>query len=98
MFEKRVGGSAYLSSSGTARGGPHLSGLSGVLSACHVEAALAGTCSGPHAARGAGQTRSDSNVGCLVPTTDGRWLIMPRYTEPEAEQALLLYKLKLNPP
>ena len=32
------------------------------------------------------------------PTTDGRWLIMPRYTEPEAEQALLLYKLKLNPP
>ena len=32
------------------------------------------------------------------PTTDGRWLIMPRYTEPEAEQALLLYKLKLNLP
>jgi hypothetical protein len=32
------------------------------------------------------------------PTTDGRWPIMPRFTEPEAEQALLLYKLKLNPP
>src|ERR1039457_5430883 len=67
MFEKRVGNSAYLSSSGTARRGPHLGCLSGVLSAGHAEAAPAGTCSGPHAARGAGQTRSDSNVGCLVP-------------------------------
>ena len=32
------------------------------------------------------------------PTTDGRWLVMPRYTEPEMEQALLLHKLKLNLP
>ncbi len=32
------------------------------------------------------------------PTTDGRWLIMPRYTEPGAEQALLLHKLKLQLP
>ncbi len=32
------------------------------------------------------------------PTTDGRWLVMPRYTEPEAEQKLLLHKLKLQLP
>jgi len=32
------------------------------------------------------------------PTTDGRWLVMPRYTEPEAEQRLLLHKLKLHLP
>jgi len=32
------------------------------------------------------------------PTTDGRWLVMPRYTEPEADQALLLHKLKLSLP
>ena len=32
------------------------------------------------------------------PTTDGRWLVMPRYTEPEAEQKLLLHKLKLHLP
>jgi len=32
------------------------------------------------------------------PTTDGRWLVMPRYTEPEADQALLLHKLKLRLP
>jgi len=34
----------------------------------------------------------------IVPTTDGRWLVMPRFTEPEAEQALLLHQLKLTLP
>jgi transposase len=29
------------------------------------------------------------------PTTDGRRLVMPRYTEPDAEQALVLHHLKL---
>jgi len=29
------------------------------------------------------------------PTTDGRWLVMPRYTEPNPEQALLLHQLNL---
>jgi transposase len=32
------------------------------------------------------------------PTTDGRRLVMPRYTEPEPEQALLLHHLKLALP
>jgi hypothetical protein len=30
---------------------------------------------------------------CLPPT-DGRWLIMPRYTQPEPEQMLLLHQLR----
>jgi hypothetical protein len=30
-----------------------------------------------------------------LPTTDGRFLVMPRYTEPEADLALLLHQLKL---
>jgi hypothetical protein len=34
---------------------------------------------------------------CL-PTTDGRWLIMPRYTQPEPEQSLLLHQLHLALP
>ena len=34
---------------------------------------------------------------CL-PTTDGRWLIMPRYTQPEAEQMLMLHQLHLPLP
>ena len=32
------------------------------------------------------------------PTTDGRWLVMPRHTEPEPDQALLLHQLKLTLP
>jgi len=32
------------------------------------------------------------------PTTDNRWLVMPRYTQPEADQAVLLHKLKLSLP
>jgi Transposase DDE domain len=34
---------------------------------------------------------------CL-PTTDGRWLIMPRYTQPEPDQSLLLHQLHLYLP
>jgi hypothetical protein len=34
---------------------------------------------------------------CL-PTTDGRWLIMPRYTQPAPEQMLLLHQLHLSLP
>ena len=33
-----------------------------------------------------------------LPTTDGRWLVMPRYTQPEPEQAILLHELKLHLP
>jgi hypothetical protein len=34
---------------------------------------------------------------CL-PTTDRRWLIMPRYTQPEPDQALMLHQLHLSLP
>lgn len=33
-----------------------------------------------------------------LPTTDGRRLIMPRYTQPEKEHLLLLEKLNLKLP
>ena len=33
-----------------------------------------------------------------LPTTDGRWLVMPRFTQPEADQAILLHKLRLELP
>lgn len=32
------------------------------------------------------------------PTSEGRWLVMPRYTQPEPEQQLLLNRLKLSLP
>ena len=37
-------------------------------------------------------------VDVCLPTSDGRWLVMPRYTEPEAEQQMLLEKLGLKLP
>jgi transposase len=37
-------------------------------------------------------------VDVCLPTSDGRWLIMPRHTEPEAEQLMLLEKLGLRLP
>ena len=33
-----------------------------------------------------------------LPTTDGRYLVMPRYTEPEADLAVLLHQLKITLP
>ncbi len=33
-----------------------------------------------------------------VPTTDGRWLVMSRYTQPEKAVALLLTRLKMKLP
>ena len=33
-----------------------------------------------------------------LPTTDGRWLVMPRFTQPDADQTILLHKLKLALP
>jgi len=37
-------------------------------------------------------------VDVCIPTSDGRWLIMPRHTEPEPEQLMLLEKLALTLP
>jgi len=37
-------------------------------------------------------------VDVCLPTSDGRWLIMPRHTEPEPEQLMLLEKLALTLP
>ena len=37
-------------------------------------------------------------VDVCIPTTDGRLLVMPRYIEPEADQQLVLDKLRLSLP
>jgi hypothetical protein len=37
-------------------------------------------------------------IDVSFPTTDGRLLVMARYTEPEPEQKILLHKLKLTLP
>ena len=37
-------------------------------------------------------------IDVWVPTTDGRWLILPRYTQPEKDTSMLLAKLRLDLP
>ena len=37
-------------------------------------------------------------VDVCIPTTDGRELVLPRYTQPEAEHRMLLEQLKLTLP
>ena len=37
-------------------------------------------------------------IDVWVPTVDGRWLIMPRYTQPEKDTARLLQKLRIELP
>ncbi len=44
------------------------------------------------------QLASIQMVDVCLPTSDGRWLVMPRHTEPEAEQLMLLEKLGLELP
>lgn len=37
-------------------------------------------------------------IAVHIPTADGRWLILPRYTQPEAEAKMILDRLKLELP
>jgi transposase len=37
-------------------------------------------------------------IDVCFPTIDGRWLIMPRYTQPDADTKLLLHKLQIDLP
>jgi len=44
------------------------------------------------------QLASIQMIDVCLPTSDGRWLIMPRHTQPETEQKMLLEKLGLSLP
>ena len=44
------------------------------------------------------QLASIQMLEVCLPTSDGRWLILPRHTEPEPEQKMLLEKLNLTLP
>ena len=47
---------------------------------------------------GAGQAVPCARARSRAPCADGRCLVMPRYTQPEPEQAILLHELKLHLP
>ena len=35
-------------------------------------------------------------VDVWIPMVDGRWLILPRYTQPETDTKMLLHKLQID--
>jgi len=37
-------------------------------------------------------------IDVCIPTTDGRWLILPRYTQPDTDTKMLLHKLRIDLP
>ncbi len=37
-------------------------------------------------------------IDVYIPTVDGRWLILPRYTQPDTETKMLLHKLRMDLP
>jgi hypothetical protein len=37
-------------------------------------------------------------IDVCIPTVDGRWLILPRYTQPDTDTKMLLHKLKIDLP
>lgn len=37
-------------------------------------------------------------IDAWIPTVDGRWMVLPRYTQPEKDLQLLLDKLRLRLP
>ena len=45
-----------------------------------------------------GKLASLQMLDVYLPTTDGRWLVLPRYTQSEPHQKLLLHHLKLSLP
>src|SRR5713226_2412056 len=67
MFEERSGHSTDLPSTGTSGRRAHLGCLPGLLSDGDAEASAAAPCSRIDTTSGAGETRRDSDVGCLVP-------------------------------
>jgi Transposase DDE domain len=90
---------AGLSPARGTRRGARLHRLPGLLPARHARAALACAGEGADAAQRTGEVcrRADDRRADdrrALPTTDGRELVLTRYTEPEPELSLLLNKLK----
>ena len=69
-----------------------------ILPVDHAEESIASSRSGPHAQSASGEAGHHSDARCLA--TDDRWAlaVMPRFTQPEPDQAILLHKFKLDLP
>ncbi len=86
------------SPAGAAHRGAHLRGLPRLLSARHAARPAQAAGCRPHPAGGARQDAAIQMLDVHFPTTDGRTLILSRYTEPNSDQKLLLRQLDLTLP
>ena len=96
--EERPGSAPDPSSTGAARRRPHPDCVPGLLPAGDPEEAAAGAGAGADAEGVLEKLATIQMIDVCIPTTDGRWLILPRYTQPTPEQQILLHTLKLNLP
>lgn len=93
--QRRPGASTHSSSTGGPGRSSHLYRVPGLLSAGDFGMASAGPGSGTERASRAGEV---CGVDVRIPTSDGREVLLTRYTQPEPELQLLLSKLKLQLP
>jgi hypothetical protein len=96
--EKRSGDPAHLSPEGLAHRSAHLRILLGLLFVHHLGAALADSGAGTTPRAVLEKMAAIQMVDVWVPTTDGRLLILPRYTQPEKDHQMLLHQLHLQLP
>jgi len=68
---------------GHSRRGPHFSCLPRLLPVDYAEESVASSRSGTHTQSGLEKLATIQMLDVWLPTTDGRWLVMPRFTQPE---------------
>ena len=95
MFEERSGHSSHLPSTGTPGGSTHSGGFPGHCLTVTLKHRLKAHAPGLTPRAVLEKLAAIQMLDVSFPTTDGRRLVMPRYTEPNPEQALLLHQLNL---
>ena len=82
IFEERTGHSAHLSSTGASRRCAHADCLSGLLLQVTLKNRLMMHAPGLTPAAVLEKMATIQMIEVWIPTVDGRWLILPRYTQP----------------
>src|SRR3954447_19219093 len=96
--ERRLGDPADLSSGGASDRSAHLHRVPGLLLVHHPTSSPLCLGAGAHGAKRPGKVRGCSHDRRPCADTDGRELVLTRYTQPEPELHLLIQRLKLHLP
>src|SRR4029077_4607090 len=96
--QRRSGDPSDLPSGREAHRGPHLHRLPGLLHADHPDPSLHALAPGLTARSALEKFAAVQMIDVHPPTTDGREILLTRYTHPEPELQLLIDQLKLKLP